>query len=150
MKVLSTLACGALLSFPAAAMATDLAPLDVPAKALPAPTADISPGMQAFVGAPLNPNWNKLWKTGEEARAFADMRAANTVRTIPGMLERLHVKSEASNVDGVRVHILTPDDIPRRTRTRFSFTFMAAVMCCSPGNPAHPRASSWRAMDTTK
>jgi epsilon-lactone hydrolase len=72
MKVLSTLACGALLSFPAVAMATDLAPLDVPAKALPAPTADISPGMQAFVGAPLNPSWNKLWKTGEEARAFAD------------------------------------------------------------------------------
>jgi epsilon-lactone hydrolase len=72
MKLLSTLACGALLSFPAVAMATDLAPLDVPAKALPAPTADISPGMQAFVGAPLNPSWNKLWKTGEEARAFAD------------------------------------------------------------------------------
>ena len=70
MRLLSTIACGALLSIPTVAMATDLAPLDVPAKALPAPTADISPGMQAFVGAPLNPNWNKLWKTGEEARAF--------------------------------------------------------------------------------
>ncbi|HEY1885458.1 MAG TPA: hypothetical protein VGG86_05315 [Roseiarcus sp.] len=75
-------------------MATDLAPLDVPAKALPAPTADISPGMQAFVGAPLNPNWNKLWKTGEEARAFADKQAADTVKTIPALLERQHVKSD--------------------------------------------------------
>src|SRR5277367_1100182 len=111
MKLLSTIACGALLSFPAVAMATDLAPLDVPAKALPAPTADISPGMQAFVGAPLNPSWNKLWKTGEEARAFADNQAADTVKTIPALLARQHVKSEASTIDGVRVHILTPDDI---------------------------------------
>src|ERR1700733_3839124 len=118
MKVLSTLACGALLSFPAAAMATDLAPLDVPAKALPAPTADISPGMQAFVGAPLNPNWNKLWKTGEEARAFADNQAADTVKTIPALLARQHVKSEASTIDGVRVHILTPDDIPTENKDK--------------------------------
>ena len=95
MKLLSMIACGALLSFPAAATATDLAPLDVPAKALPTPTADISPEMQTLVGAPLNPNWNKLWKTGEEARAFADTGAANTVKTIPAMLARLHVKSEA-------------------------------------------------------
>jgi monoterpene epsilon-lactone hydrolase len=65
MKLFAAIACGALLSFPAAATAADLAPLDVRAKALPAPTADISPEMQALVGAPLNPNWNKLWKTGE-------------------------------------------------------------------------------------
>ena len=108
MKLLSTIACGALLSIPTVAMATDLAPLDVPAKALPAPTADISPGMQAFEGAPLNPNWNKLWKTGEEARAFADKQAADTVKTIPALLARQHVKSEASMIDGVHVYILTP------------------------------------------
>jgi hypothetical protein len=48
-QLLSTIACGILLSIPAVAMATDLAPLDVPAKALPAPTADISPGMQALL-----------------------------------------------------------------------------------------------------
>jgi epsilon-lactone hydrolase len=74
MKRFAAIACVALLSFPAVAAATDLAPLDVPAKALPAPTADISPEMQALVGAPLNPNWNKLWRTAEEARAFADTR----------------------------------------------------------------------------
>ena len=118
MKLLSMIACGALLSFPAAATATDLAPLDVPAKALPAPTADISPEMQTLVGSPLNPNWNKLWKTGEEARAFADTRAANTVKTIPAMLARLHVKSEASTIDGVRVHILMPTRFRQRTKTR--------------------------------
>ena len=33
MKLLSMIACGTLLSFPGAATATDLAPLDVPSKA---------------------------------------------------------------------------------------------------------------------
>jgi monoterpene epsilon-lactone hydrolase len=130
---LSTIACGALLSFPAVAMATDLPPLDVPAKALPTPTADISPEMQALVGAPLNPNWNKLWRTAEEARAFADMRAANTVRTIPGMLERLHVKSEASNIDGVRVHTLTPDDIPPENKDKLLIHVHCGCYVLSPG-----------------
>ena len=64
MKLFSMIACGALLSFPAVATATDLAPLDVPAKALPAPTADISPEMQALVGAPLNPNLEQAVEDG--------------------------------------------------------------------------------------
>ena len=133
MKLFAAIACGALLSFPAAATATDLAPLDVPAKALPAPTADISPEMQALVGAPLNPNWNKLWKTGEEARAFANARAANTVKTIPAMLERLHVKSEASTIDGVRVHILTPDEIPPENKDKVLIHLHGGCYVLSPG-----------------
>jgi acetyl esterase/lipase len=118
MKLISAVVCGALLSLPAVAMAADPAPLDVPGKTLPVPTADISPGMQKFIGAPLNPNWNKLWKTGEEARAFADAQAADTVKTIPAMLERLHVKSEAAIIDGVRIHVLTPDEIPPENRDK--------------------------------
>ncbi len=133
MKLLSAIACGALLSFPVAVMATDLAPLDVAPKSLPAPTADISPGMQAFVGAPLNPNWNKLWKTAEEARAFADIRAAGAVKTIPDMLARLHVKSEASTIDGVRVHILTPDEIAPENADKVLIHLHGGCYVLSPG-----------------
>src|SRR6201996_5630681 len=133
MKLFSAVACGVLLSFPAVAMATDLAPLDVPAKALPAPTADISPGMQAFVGAPLNPSWNKLWKTGEEARAFADGQAADTVKTIPALLERQHVKSEASTIDGVRVHILTPHEIPPENKDKVLIHLHGGCYVLFPG-----------------
>jgi epsilon-lactone hydrolase len=133
MKLFAAIACGALLSFPTVAAAPDLAPLDVSAKALPAPTADISPGMQAFVGAPLNPNWNKLWKTAEEARAFANTRAADTVRGIPAMLERLHVKSEASTIDGVRVHILTPDEIPAENKDKVLIHLHGGCYVLSPG-----------------
>jgi monoterpene epsilon-lactone hydrolase len=42
-----------------------LAPREVPAKSIPVPT-DVSPGMQKFIAAPLNPTWHDLWKTGEE------------------------------------------------------------------------------------
>jgi len=133
MKPFSVIACAALLSFPAVAAATDLAPFDVPAKALPAPTADISPEMQVLVGAPLNSNWNKLWRTAEEARAFADTRAANTVKTIPAMLERLHVKSEASNIDDIRVHILTPDAIPPENKDKILIHMHGGCYVLSPG-----------------
>ncbi len=95
-----------------------LQPLDVPAKALPAPTADISPGMQAIIARPLNPDWDKLWKTGEEARAYADAQAAQTVKGIPAMLERLHARSEASTLDGVRVHVVTPETMPDANRDK--------------------------------
>src|SRR3954463_5285496 len=97
--VLFTLAIAA--ASPAAALADAAAPLQVPAKTLPVPTADISPEMQKFVGAPLNPVWHDLWKTGEEWRAAADKIAAKTVEGIPGMLQRLHVKSEPGTMDGV-------------------------------------------------
>ncbi|MDP9044162.1 MAG: alpha/beta hydrolase [Pseudomonadota bacterium] len=94
------------------------APLDIPARSLPAPTAGISPGMQSIIAAPLNPDWDKLWKTGDEARAYAQGQAANAVKSIPGMLERLHVKSVPSTMGGVKVYTLTPDTIPPENRDK--------------------------------
>ena len=114
------LALAALVAFPVAVIADTAAPapLQVPAKTLPVPTADISPEMQKFIGAPLNPIWNDLWKTGEEWRTFADKLAATTVEGIPGMLERLRVKIEPSTMDGVKVHVVTPDGMPPENRDR--------------------------------
>ena len=132
MKLIGAVVCGALLSLPAVAMAADPVPLDVPAKTLPVPTADISPGMQKFIGAPLNPNWNKLWKTGEEARAFADAQAADTVKTIPAMLERLHVNRGCDNRR--RLHSRPrAAEIPPENRDKVPSTSMAAVVFPSPG-----------------
>ncbi len=94
------------------------APLDVPARSLPIPTAGISPQMQAFIGAPLNPAWNDLFKAGEEWRKVADAGAAKVVPTIPPMLERLHVKIEPAVMDGVKVYVVTPDEIPPENKNR--------------------------------
>src|SRR6202008_1145477 len=120
LNTLVFLATAAIGTPTAMALAGDgaLTPLEVSAKTLPVPTADISPQMQAFIGKQLNPNWDKLWKTGEEARAFADAQAADTVKGLPAIRERLHVSSPATTMDGVRVHVLTPDTIPPETRDK--------------------------------
>ncbi len=138
MRTIQMLTCAALMACPAAAMAADVAPLDVPAKTLPIPTADISPGMQKFIGAPLNPDWDKLWKTGEEARAYADVQAAATVKSIPAMLERLRVKSEAATIDGVRVHILTPDTIPPENKDKVLIHVHGGCYVLFPGESGTP------------
>ena len=107
------LALSILTLIPAAAWADGaLAPLDVPAQSIPVPTVDVSPGMQAFIAKPLNPAWNDLWKTGAEWRTAADKQAAGVVKTIPPMLERLHVKLEPQVMDGVKVTVVTPEAIP--------------------------------------
>lgn len=138
MRTLLKAACLIATALPMAARAADVAPLDVPAKTLPVPTADISPGMQKFIGAPLNPDWNKLWKTGEEARAYADVQAAATVKTIPPMLDRLHVRSEASTIDGVRVHVITPDTIPVENQGKVLIHVHGGCYVLFPGESGTP------------
>ena len=89
------------------------APLQEPAKSLPVPaTADISPQMQKFIGAPLNPDWNDLWKTGDEARAFALKQASGVLEGIDAMKERMQVKVEPATMDGVKVYVITPKTLP--------------------------------------
>ena len=90
-------------------------PLQVPAKALPVPT-DVSPGMQAMIAAPRNPRWNQLWKSGEEWRAAANAQAAESVKALPAMRERLHVTVRPETVENVRVYVVTPDAIPPEHR----------------------------------
>jgi monoterpene epsilon-lactone hydrolase len=100
------------------AQTTTLAPLQVPAKLLPAPTADISEQMQKIIAAPLNPDWDLQWKTGEEARAYADKQAAATVADIPAMLARLHVTLKPAVIGGSRVFVVTPDEIPAENKDK--------------------------------
>ncbi len=110
-----------------------MAPLQEPAKSLPAPTADISPQMQKFIGAPLNPDWNDLWKTGTEARKFAEAQAAKVVPGIPAMLQRMHVKMEAASIAGVRVHVITPDQIPPDNKNRLLIHVHGGCYVLFPG-----------------
>ncbi len=93
-------------------------PLSVPAKTLQAPTADISPEMQAIIARPLNPGWNFHPKTGAEWRAMADQIAATVTPGLPAMQQRMHVKVEQATMDGVKVAIVTPDDMPPQNRDK--------------------------------
>ena len=126
-----------------------LAPRDVPAKSIPVPT-DVSPGMQKFIAAPLNPNWNKLWKTGEEWRKFADTMAAGIVPTIPAMAERLHVKIEPSTMDGVKVFIVTPDEIPPENRNRLLIHIHGGCYVLFPGEAGATEAITMAGLEHFK
>jgi acetyl esterase/lipase len=125
----------ALLAAPAFALAQNAAlkPLKEPAKILPVPYADISPQMQKIIAAPLNPNWNDQWKTGAQARAFANVQAAAMVKTIPGMLARLHVTIKPAVIAGVKVYIVTPDTIPPENRDKILIHVHGGCYVLFPG-----------------
>ncbi len=111
-------ALGPAMPIAARADETSAAPRRVPAKILQVPTADVSPGMQKIIAAPLNPAWNDQFSTGKEWRAFADHQAIKINAGIPGMLQRLGVTMDHSVIDGVRVYTLTPNEIAPENRNR--------------------------------
>jgi monoterpene epsilon-lactone hydrolase len=131
---ISLLLCTALAATYCAAQSNDAThpPLQVPAKTLPVPT-DVSPGMQAIIAAPRNPNWNQLWKTGEEWRTAADAQAAKSVQALPAMRQRLHVTVHPETMDGVRVYIVTPDVIPPEHRDKLLIHVHGGCYVLFPG-----------------
>jgi epsilon-lactone hydrolase len=148
---LAAVASAPLAALPAVAMAegTPLAPRDVPAKSLPVPT-DVSPGMQKFIAAPLNPDWNKLWKTGEEWRKAADKMDERIVPTIPAMAERLHVKIEPATMDGVKVFVVTPEEIPPENRNRLLIHIHGGCYVLFPGEAGATEAMTMAGLEHFK
>jgi monoterpene epsilon-lactone hydrolase len=113
--------------------------LDVPARSVPVPTT-VSPQLAKIIGAPLRTNWNVLPKTGEEWKPVADAGAAATIKNIPGMMERLHVKVEKTTIDGVRAFIVTPDVITPENKNRLLIHVHGGCYVLNPGEAALPEA----------
>jgi epsilon-lactone hydrolase len=113
--------------------------LEVPARSVPVPTT-VSPQMAKIIGAPLRTNWNVLPKTGEEWKPVAEAGAAATIKNIPGMTERLHVKVEKTVIDGVRAFVVTPGAIPPENRNRLLIHVHGGCYVLNPGEAALPEA----------
>jgi epsilon-lactone hydrolase len=138
----TALLCAAMgmIGSPAAhAQTAGAAMLEVPAHSVPVP-ATVSPQMAKIIGAPLRTNWNMLPKTGEEWKPVADAGAAATIKNIPGMTERLHVKVEKTVIDGVRAFVVTPDAIPPENRNRLLIHVHGGCYVLNPGEAALPEA----------
>lgn len=96
--------------------------------------------MQKIIAAPLRQNWDVLPKTGEEWRATANAGAAVSIAALPGIRERLHVKVEATTIDGVKAYIVTPDEIPPENRNRLLVHVHGGCYLLSPGEAATTEA----------
>jgi monoterpene epsilon-lactone hydrolase len=106
--------------------------LQVPARTVPVPR-DVSPELQKLIAAPRRPGWNKLWTTGEEWRAAANVQAAKTIETLPAMRKRLHVTVQPTTIDGVRAFVVTPDEIPPEHRDKLLIHVHGGCYVFSPG-----------------
>jgi epsilon-lactone hydrolase len=124
---------------PGQAQTAETPMLQVPAHAVPVP-ATVSPQLAKIIGAPLRTGWNVLPKTGEEWKPVADAGAAATIKNIPGMTERLHVKVEKTVIDGVRAFIVTPETIPPENRNRLLIHVHGGCYVLNPGEAALPEA----------
>jgi monoterpene epsilon-lactone hydrolase len=113
--------------------------LEVPAHPVPVPST-VSPQMAKIIGLPLRTNWNVLPKTGEEWKPVADAGAAATIKNIPGMTERLHVKVEKTVIDGVRAFVVTPDVILPENRNRLLIHVHGGCYVLNPGEASLPEA----------
>jgi acetyl esterase/lipase len=128
------LACTALIVRRMAAQSDHAAAgaLQVPARTVPVPT-DVSPELQKLIAAPRRPGWDKLWTTGEEWRAVANVQAAKTLETLPAMRKRLHVTVQPTTIDGVRAFVVTPDVIPPEHRDKLLIHVHGGCYVFSPG-----------------
>jgi monoterpene epsilon-lactone hydrolase len=112
---------------------------DVPARTLPVPDT-VSPQVQKLIAAPLRPGWNVLPKTGEEWKPVADAGAAATLKTLPGLRERMKVKVETTTIDGVRAFIVFPETIPPENRNRVLIHMHGGCYVLNPGEAGLPEA----------
>jgi epsilon-lactone hydrolase len=111
-----------------------------PQKSIGNPTDDVSPAMQAMIGAPYPPHFNADPKTPAEWKELIDRRAKLSIAGIPAMKQKLGVKVEETKIAGVHCFIVTPDKIPSDNRHRLLVHVHRGGYVFGPGEAALPEA----------
>jgi epsilon-lactone hydrolase len=111
-----------------------------PLKSMGNPTNDVSPDMQAMIGAPYPPHFNADPKTSAEWKELINRRAKLSIANLPAMKEKLGVKVEETKIAGVHCFIVTPRDIPRENRQRLLVHVHGGGYVFGPGEAALPEA----------
>src|ERR1700723_4496046 len=89
--------------------------------------------MQKSGAAPRNRRCDRLWRPVQEWRKAADERAAKAVQALPALRQRLHVSVKADTIDGVRVFIVTPDDISPEHQDKLLIHLHGGCYVFNPG-----------------
>jgi epsilon-lactone hydrolase len=105
----------------------------LPARDLPTPTADVSPQIQKFIGAPHQSVWNDHPKDAEAWKAWVKARSAPVLAALPDLRAKLNVKVEPTTIGGVPAFIVTPDAIPEQNRNRLLFHVHGGGYVLGPG-----------------
>ena len=117
---------------PAAAQTSVPGAREIPARSIPVPDT-VSPQMQKLIGAPLTPSWNVIPKTADEWRAQVKAGAEAAMRVLPALREALHVKVEPGVIDGVKVHMVTPQVVAPENRNRLLIHVHGGCYVSFPG-----------------
>ena len=96
--------------------------------------------MQAIVAQPLRADWNKPPTTPEGWTALVTSLEAAAAPQVAPMAERLHVKITPSTIDGVKVYVLTPEDMPEQNRNRLLVHVHGGCYVLNPHLAALPEA----------
>jgi len=93
------------------------APRQVPARLLPVPDT-VSPGMRGLIAAAFPPGWDTIPQTSEAWRLLVAQSAAEVLPHLPRLKAYLGVTVETTTLAGVRVFVVTPNDLPPENRGR--------------------------------
>lgn len=111
-----------------------------PAKTMSNPAADVSPDLQAMIGAPFPPHFNADPKTPAEWKQLIETRAKQAIAGLPALKKKLGVKVEDTRIGGVHCFIVTPDKIPPANRRRLLIHVHGGGYVFGPGEAALPEA----------
>ena len=105
---------------------------EVPTRTVPVPDT-VSPQMKVLIGAPLSPTWNVIPKTAAEWKAQIDAASAAVMSGLPALRETLRVKVEPMTIDGVKVHMVTPQAIAPENQNRLLVHVHGGCFMSFPG-----------------
>jgi epsilon-lactone hydrolase len=111
-----------------------------PAKTMGNPADEVSPEMEAIIGAPYPPHFNADPKTAAEWKELIERRAKLSIANLPAMKEKLGVKVEETKIAGVRCFIVTPAKTPPENRRRILVHVHGGGYVFGPGEAALPEA----------
>ena len=116
-----------------------MAPRNVPAKAVPVP-ATVSPELQAVIAQPLRAGWDTPPTTPDGWSTLVKQLEITVAAGTQPMADRLHVSIEPSTIDGVKVYMLTPAEIPAENRNRLLLHVHGGCYVLNPHLAALPEA----------
>ncbi len=109
-------------------------PRSLPARAIPAPQADLSPAAQALVAAPYRvPAWNANPPDDAAWRALVGKLADAALPALAKAREQLGVTMEPAVIGGVKAFVFTPRTMPEAHRNQLIFNIHGGGYVYGPG-----------------